>query len=100
MAANKGAFKVGEVNNPKGRPVGSQNKLTSKAKYLLSKYYDEIKRLGIKSLVNDSTASDKLKAIIAGIPKDLKVEHSGEQKVIIMTPKEKELFDKLKIKDK
>jgi len=73
-------FKDGEINNPNGRPIGAENKLTRKAKYLLNKYYDALKNAGIDTLVLESNPGDKLRAILAGIPKDMNIKHSGEIK--------------------
>jgi hypothetical protein len=67
-------FKPGESGNPEGRPVGCENKITRKAKWLLNALYDELKREGVDKLVGDASANDKIKAILAGIPKEIKAE--------------------------
>jgi hypothetical protein len=67
----------GQLKNghPGLKPIGAENKLTRKAKWLLNAFYDEVKRQGVGSLVNDASASDKIRAILAALPKN--IEHSG-----------------------
>jgi hypothetical protein len=71
-------FKPGIVTNPNGRPVGSENRLTRKAKYYAEKFLDEIKRAGISEIAATGKMSDYITLIRTVLPKDHNVKHSGE----------------------
>lgn len=81
MGEHKGQFKVGEVNNPKGRPVGSENKLNSSLKRKIQNILDQIDNPRIKKVVTDAKSGDILAFLSRLAPKDLTITHEGEIKV-------------------
>lgn len=64
----------------KGRPFGSENRLTRKAKYYAEKFLDEIKRQGISEIATTGKMSDYINVIKAILPKDMNINHSGQIK--------------------
>ena len=73
----KGQFKDGHKSNG-GRPVGSENRLTRKAKYYAEKFLDEIKAQGIDEITKTGKMSDYvslLKAILPSkVEQDIKID--------------------------
>ena len=68
------SFKPGESGNPKGRPIGSENKLTKKAKYYAEKIFEEFDKIGIDNLTQKGDIKDLLTLIRACLPKEVKAE--------------------------
>ena len=70
-------FKVGEVSNPKGRPVGSENKLNSQIKRRISSALKRIDKNVLDMAIKDARPNDILGFLSKLAPKDLNVKHSG-----------------------
>ena len=71
-------FKNGKSGNPNGRPVGSENKLTTRAKYYINKLLDEFDRRGIEKLVETGELKDLINLLTKILPTNAKIEHDGE----------------------
>lgn len=71
-------FKNGESGNPSGRPVGSENKLTRRAKYYANKLFDEFEKIGIDKMAETGDIKDLINLISKFIPKDMNIKHSGQ----------------------
>jgi hypothetical protein len=70
-------FEPGNNANPNGRPVGSENRLTRKAKHYAEKFLDEIKKAGISEVAATGKMSDYVSLIRAVLPKDHNHKVSG-----------------------
>ena len=70
-------FKPGEVSNPNGRPVGSENRLTRKAKYHAERLFDEFKKIGFDKLVESGDIKDLIALIGKFTPREIKAEIDG-----------------------
>lgn len=70
-------WEPGESGNPNGRPPGSENKLTRRAKYYAEKLFDEFEKRGIDNLTKDGDIKDLLQLIKTCLPKEIKgdIEH-------------------------
>jgi hypothetical protein len=67
-------FVPGESGNPEGRPVGSENKLTRKAKYYAEKFLDEIERQGIEEITRTGKMSDYITLLKSILPTKVETE--------------------------
>ncbi len=64
----KGQFAEG---NP-GRPMGTENKLTTRAKYYANKLFDEFERMGIDTMAQTGDVKDLINLISKFVPKEIK----------------------------
>jgi hypothetical protein len=87
-------FKPGEVTNPNGRPVGSENKLNSRIKRRLNSILDKLDDPRLTTAVNNAKPGELLSFIAKIAPKDLNVTVDGkielEKANIIINGKPKE----------
>ena len=60
-----------------GRPKGSENRLTRKAKYYAEKLMDEMKAIGIEEIAKSGRMSDYVALLKTLLPKDINMNHSG-----------------------
>jgi hypothetical protein len=70
-------FKPGEVSNPKGRPVGSENKINSQIKRRISAALRKIDDDVLLAAITGAKPGDILGFLAKLAPKDLHVKHSG-----------------------
>ena len=71
------SFKPGQSGNPKGRPVGSRNKLTEKFLKDALEAWEERGPEALKVMATERPG-DFAKMIAAIIPKEDKLEHTGK----------------------
>ena len=59
--------------NP-GRPMGTENKLTARAKHYANKLFDEFERMGIDKMAQTGDVKDLINLISKFVPKEIKSE--------------------------
>jgi preprotein translocase subunit Sec63 len=67
-------FKPGESGNPNGRPPGSENKLTRRAKYLAEKLFDEFEAQGIDNIAKTGDVKDLINLLSKFLPTKVETE--------------------------
>ena len=81
-------WEKGESGNPKGRPVGSKNKLITDFINALADDFQQYGEAAIRAMREDNPAN-YIKAVVQLVPKDFRVEHTILDEIKAMSPEER-----------